>query len=146
MLPADLFKDPTLAERFAATLAAGSASSPVRPRPRDWQEYLDECAGRIGQPLLHFALGLPQPPRAGHATEMDTGPALLAENEERADVPDQVRARYRRWAAKMAELSQTLPIAERLLAIQSVLCVAARGAWDDDDQGWHLLLAGALRR
>jgi hypothetical protein len=45
----------------------------------------------------------------------------------------------------MAELSQALPIAERLLAIQSVLCVVAQGAWDDDDQGWYLLLAGALR-
>jgi hypothetical protein len=143
MLPADLFKDPTLAERFAATLAAGGASSPVRPRPRDWQEYLDECAGRIGQPLLHFALGLPQPSRA--ATEADAGNAAPDENGDRADVPEQVRARYRRWAAKMAELSNGLPIAERLLAILAVLCVVSQGAWDDDDQGWYLLLAGALR-
>jgi hypothetical protein len=143
MLPADLFKDPILAERFAAALAAGAASSPPRPRPRDWQEYLDECAGRIGQPLLCFALGLPQPPAADGET--DAGRASWTENQEGADVTEQVRARYRRWAAKMAELSQALPIAERLLAIQSVLCVVAQGAWDDDDQGWYLLLAGALR-
>ena len=138
--PADLFKDPSLAERFAAALAAGDAP---RPRPGHWPEYLDECAARIGRPLLHFALGLPQPSRAGSETDAGRGPAN--DNQDGADVPEQVRARYRRWAAKMAELSQTLPIAERLLAIQAVLCVAAQGAWDDDDQGWYLLLTEALR-
>ena len=143
--PADLFNDPNLAERFAAALAAGDASSSSGPRPRDWAEYLDECAVRIGLPLLHFALGLPEQSPADSASEPDTGGASWDRNEEGVDVPEQVRARYRRWAAKMAELSQALPIAERLLAIQSVLCVVARGAWDDDDQGWYLLLAGALR-
>jgi hypothetical protein len=45
----------------------------------------------------------------------------------------------------MAELSHTLPIAGRLLAIQAVLCVAGRGWWDGDDQGWYPLLADAVR-
>ena len=141
--PADLFRDPSLAERFAAALAAGDASSPSRPRPRDWADYLDECAGRIGQPLLRFALGLPQPSPSG--SETDAGRACVEENQEGADVSEQVRARYRRWAATMAELSQALPVIERLLAIQAVLCVVAAGAWDGDDQGWYLLLAEALR-
>jgi hypothetical protein len=140
--PADLFKDPALAERFAAALAAGDAS---RPRPGHWAGYLDECAARIGQPLLRFALGLPQPSLGGGASELDESRGAENENRESADVPGQVRARYRRWAARMAELSQTLPIAERLLAIQAVLCAVAQGAWDDNDHGWYLLLAGALR-
>jgi hypothetical protein len=148
--PADLLADPGLAERFAATLAAGGASSPSRPR--DWAEYLEECAGRIGRPLLHFALGLPQPPQAGGEPDAGRGsapslrsPASSPETGDGADVPEQVRARYRRWAARMAELSRALPIAERLLAIQALLCVIAQGAWDDDDHGWYLLLAGTLR-
>jgi hypothetical protein len=45
----------------------------------------------------------------------------------------------------MAELSHTLPIAERLLAIQAVLCVAGQGRWDGDDARWYPLLAQALR-
>lgn len=138
--PADLLNDPGLAERFAATLASGDASPAP---PRDWAAYLDECAGRIGRPLLHFALGLPQPPQDG--VEPDVGRGPRPDAGEGADVPEQVRARYRRWAARMAELSQAIPIAERLLAIQAVLCVVAGGAWDDDDQGWYLLLAGMLR-
>ena len=139
--PRDLFTDPTLAERLAAAL------NPLRAAPpaRGWGEYLDECAGRIGQPLLRFALGLPQPSRADHPSETDADGAYRDENQEIVDVPEQVRARYRRWAATMAELSHALPIAERLLAIQAVLCVAGRGMWDDDDQGWYRLLAGALR-
>lgn len=161
--PADLLSDPGLAERFAGTLAASGVSSPASPRPRDWAEYLDDCAGRIGRPLLHFALGLPQPtqpeptqpeptqpeptqpqpPQAGGEPDAARGTGLEAG--EGADVPEQVRARYRRWAARMAELSPALHIAERLLAIQAVLCVVARGAWDDDEHGWYLLLAGMLR-
>jgi hypothetical protein len=45
----------------------------------------------------------------------------------------------------MAELSHALPIAERLLAIQAVLCVVGQGLWDGDDQGWYPLLAEAVR-
>ena len=45
----------------------------------------------------------------------------------------------------MAELSQALPVAERLLAIQAVLCVVGHGLWDGDDQGWYPLLAEAVR-
>ena len=77
--PDDLFNDPRLAERFfsdlnalAATLTrppsavtAAAEGGPARTtanvdRGSDgWERYLDECAGRIGHPLLRFALGLP---------------------------------------------------------------------------------------
>jgi hypothetical protein len=129
--PRDLFTDPNLAQRLAAILDAQRAAS--GPGTRNWDEYLDQCAGRIGQPLLRFALGLPQLPQAGD------------ENEGSIGVSDQVKARYRRWAATMAELSHALPIAERLLAIQAVLCVVGQGLWDGDDQGWYSPLAEAVR-
>ena len=138
--PRDLFTDPALAERLAAVLAAQRAAA--GPGPRNWAEYLGQCAGRIGQPLLCFALGLPQPDR-GDELDADRGP--WDANEGNAGLPEQVQARYRRWAAAMAELSRALPIAERLLAIQVVLCVVGQGLWDSDDQGWYSLLAEAVR-
>ncbi len=140
--PRDLFTDPSLAERLAAVLAAQPAAG---PGTRNWDEYLDQCAGRIGQPLLRFALGLPQSSQADREGETDAGRGSWDENEGNAGVPEQVRARYRRWAATMAELSHALPIAERLLAIQAVLCVVGQGLWDADDQGWYTLLAEAVR-
>jgi len=136
--PHDLLTDPHLAERLAALLAAQRSGAV----PRDWTEYLDQCAGRIGQPLLRFALGLPQPAQDGREGGMDARPSPRDEN---SSVPEQVQARYRRWAATMAELSHSLPIAERLLAIQAVLCVAGHGLWDGDDQGWYPLVADAVR-
>ena len=80
--PDDLFNDPRLAERFTSDLAALAASLAQPPsattvaaeggsarsqtsvdRDRDgWERYLDECAGRLGHPLLRFALGLPALP------------------------------------------------------------------------------------
>jgi hypothetical protein len=141
--PRDLFTDPALAERLAAVLAAQRAAP--GPGPRNWDEYLDQCAGRIGWPLLRFALGLPQPPEADPAGETDAGRGSWDEQAGNAGVSEQVQARYRRWAATMAELSQALPIAERLLAIQAVLCVVGQGWWDGDDQGWYPLLAEAVR-
>jgi hypothetical protein len=78
----DLFRDPRLAERFAAdqqtlrgivgkrpaVLAVNGrvpgrldvgADASLDTGTADWEKYLDECAGRLGQPLLRFALGLP---------------------------------------------------------------------------------------
>lgn len=139
--PRDLFTDPNLAERLAAALDAQRAAP--GPRARTWEEYLDQCAARIGQPLLRFALGLPQSSPAGG--EGDAGRGSRDENEGGAGVPEQVQARYRRWAATMAALSRALPIAERLLAVQAVLCVVGQGLWDGDDQAWYSLLATAVR-
>lgn len=80
--PLELFTDPLLAERFLSDLealravlgpgpAAASAisrsgaavtSSPISDGD-GWEHYLDECAGRVGNALLRFAVGLP--PEAG---------------------------------------------------------------------------------
>jgi hypothetical protein len=141
--PRDLFTDPSLAERLAATLDAQRAAA--GPGTRNWDEYLEQCARRFGRPLLRFALGLPQSPQADREGEMNAGRASWDQAEGNAGVPEQVQARYRRWAATMAELSHALPIAERLLAIQAVLCVVGQGLWDGDDQGWYPLLAEAVR-
>jgi hypothetical protein len=82
--PDDLFEDPRLAERFFADLATLRTGLPTRPPATarsshsesngkseagslshdSWDRYLDECAGRIGHPLLRFALGLPLPDRS----------------------------------------------------------------------------------
>lgn len=80
--PDALFEDPRLAERFFADLLTLKAGLPPAP-PRmsaatraeqeavsarldddldGWERYLDECAGRLGHPLLRFALGLPALP------------------------------------------------------------------------------------
>ena len=83
----DLFGDPRLAERVFADLVALSdelppapprASAAAQAKPggaiaraadeRDgWERYLDECAGRVGHPLLRFALGLPWLPGGSDA-------------------------------------------------------------------------------
>ncbi|NEW71999.1 hypothetical protein [Streptomyces rhizosphaericus] len=83
--PPDLFTDPRLAERFLGdleTLRTGLISTPagvsassstdgtvVTAPPDDdengWERYLDECAGRVGHPLIRFALGLPMPTDTG---------------------------------------------------------------------------------
>ncbi|MGW8763741.1 hypothetical protein ACWGN5_14685 [Streptomyces sp. NPDC055815] len=76
--PADLFADPRLAERFlgdmetlrtalapvSAVASASSSTGPAATTPLNgdegsWERYLDECAGRVGQSLTRFALGLP---------------------------------------------------------------------------------------
>ncbi|MFC8339697.1 hypothetical protein ACFUJX_22175 [Streptomyces rubiginosohelvolus] len=79
--PLDLFTDVRLAERFlsdleslrtvlqsASTTAPAVTSTPSMTVPtrapddkEGWERYLDECAGRIGTPLVRFALGLPLP-------------------------------------------------------------------------------------
>jgi hypothetical protein len=80
--PLELFTDPLLAERFLSDLealravlgpgpAAASASSrsgaavtsSLSSDGDGWERYLDECAGRVGNALLRFAVGLP--PDAG---------------------------------------------------------------------------------
>ncbi|MFJ8535730.1 hypothetical protein [Streptomyces sp. NPDC093591] len=79
--PPDLFADPRLAERFLGDLetlrtgltptpagaSAGSSTGGTAATARldgdedGWEQYLDECAGRVGHPLTRFALGLPLP-------------------------------------------------------------------------------------
>jgi hypothetical protein len=76
--PLDLFTDPLLAERFLSDLEAlravlgpspvvasaskgGGAAVTLSPAGggEGWEHYLDECAGRVGNALLRFAVGLP---------------------------------------------------------------------------------------
>jgi hypothetical protein len=85
--PDELFTDPRLAKRFFTDLVTLKSGLPPTP-PRvlnanranqgrvsarldddldGWERYLDECAGRIGHPLLRFALGLPPLPGGAEA-------------------------------------------------------------------------------
>lgn len=83
----DLFTDPRIAEKVFADLVAlgdelpaavprvsaagkpapGGATARVDDDLDGWERYLDECAGRVGHPLLRFALGLPALPGGGDA-------------------------------------------------------------------------------
>ncbi len=128
----------------------------------NWEDYLDECAGRIGHTLLRFALGLPQldggvgaapdvvnadwdeelldeaelgleGDDADYIAQSDTAP-IMARLPSLADQPGYIRNRYRNWATKLSDLSAMLSAPERLLALRLVLWTAAAGAWETDDQ------------
>lgn len=180
--PFELFSSHSLAERFVADLESLRAGHIVPPRAGtaaaagggtktsdtaahvahgNWEDYLDDCAGRIGHSLLRFALGLPQldsgPGAIGDviradwdeelpeeteaglegdtAEEMDQigAPPVVARLPSLMEQPEYVRSRYRKWATHLAEVADTLGPPERLLALRLVLWTAAAGAWHPDD-------------
>jgi hypothetical protein len=191
--PEDLFTDPRIAEQLLAALAdlngdiAGAAAerAPRAGRPVDderngpgrkasltWEQYLDQCAGRIGQPLLRFALGLPALPGEGGVLDNDL--LRVSWDEQFADdteagldddsaevVTDEVtagsgpaaldfsgateymRRRYRRWAMRLADARYTAM--GRLARIRCLMLLIAAGAWDPDDVSWFPLLAKGVR-
>ncbi|MEV5552034.1 hypothetical protein AB0L44_00145 [Nonomuraea wenchangensis] len=58
-LAATLTRPPASAASLSATVPAETArAGVVADRSGGWANYLDECAGRLGAPLLRFALGL----------------------------------------------------------------------------------------
>lgn len=179
--PFELFSSHGLAERFVADLESLRAGHIAPPRAvtaaagagtktgdmaahvahGNWEDYLDDCAGRIGHSLLRFALGLPQidvgPGTISDVIRADWDEELPEENEagleddtaEEMDQtgtqtvvarlpslmeqPEYVRGRYRKWATHLAEVAETLGPPERLLALRLVLWTAAAGAWHPDD-------------
>lgn len=187
--PFDLFANAGLAARFVADLeslraghfsaprfrtaaadtAVGSSDTATHVAHGNWEDYLDECAGRIGHTLLRFALGLPQLDRntapdviraewdedlpdedelgldeddADDLAQAETAPAVVARLPALSDLTDQVRARYRNWAANLARLAPTLPAPERLLALRLILWTAAAGAWPDSDPTAEMAVIG----
>jgi hypothetical protein len=194
--PDELFADPGLAERFFADLAdlrAGLAPGvtaivtasgakdhagvtvPLEPDLNGWERYLDACAGRIGHPLLRFALGLPPLPTDANTSYVELLPAAwdeqftddqeagLVDNDTEivaaetstmpapADLPDlgdadpDVRRRYHRWAERLAASTPRLGLPERMLVIRLLLWATAAHAWPRGDTTWMQLLARALR-
>ncbi|MGY1632226.1 hypothetical protein ACI784_11040 [Geodermatophilus sp. SYSU D01186] len=191
--PSDLFEDPRLAERFFSDLqtlrtglgpgaptaaAAGSvghlgAAASLDADDDGWERYLDECAGRVGQPLMRFALGLPVPPGGGavpfqdllrvswdeQLTDDDEA-ALEDDDAETAEIADEgepsrphlpdlehapveVRRRYRRWIERLVEAAAALGPAERMLVVRLTVWTVAAGAWPRTDLTWVPLLARA---
>lgn len=190
--PDDLFGDPGLAEKFLADLAALRTALPSPPSAvssaaqgggaggrgqtsrDDWERYLDECAGRLGHPLLRFALGLPVSPGDSSydallrtswdeqfADDFEAG--LAADDAEtvadespgqteaaRNSLPDlrlaaiAIRRRYRRWAERLTAAAPQLGIPERMLVTRLLMWTAAAGAWEHDDSTWVILLAESL--
>lgn len=194
--PDELFADPRLAERFfadTAALRAGISSGLPRASaamataeqtgatvrldadPDGWERYLDRCAGRLGHPLLRFALGLPalasQPDSPYRAVipvswdeqvnddleaglEDDDAETVAAQpggdTPVTARLPDlsrtnlDVRRRYQRWAARLADATPQLGPPERMLVVRLLLWTVAANAWRPDDRAWMHLLANAL--
>lgn len=62
-LAASLARAPSAPSVAAQSGPARSQASADRDRD-GWERYLDECAGRLGHPLLRFALGQPALPDA----------------------------------------------------------------------------------
>ncbi|WP_327255660.1 hypothetical protein [Streptomyces sp. NBC_01244] len=192
--PDELFGDPLLAERFftdvaqlrsglsvraeggSAVPAHGAAATRKTDADADadsWEDYLDRCAGRMGNPLLHFALGLPALPDGSadvahrellRVSWDERGDERFENDEEEAgfeedgaeqpsrvfELPDlgtrgeEERRRYRRWAARLAEATPSLGPAERLLAVRLLLWTVAAQAWPAGDTAWVPLLASAV--
>jgi hypothetical protein len=194
--PQDLFSDPQLAQRFFADMAAlrsgfpsgiprasaavGTAQSTKLTVRLDadsdgWERYLDACAGRLGHPLLRFALGLPDLPSLGDSPysavipvswdeqvnddseaglEDDDTETVAAETGDDTPVvarpPDlsrtniDLRRRYQRWAAHLADTAPQLGPPERMLIVRLLLWTVAAQAWPTEDRSWMHLLAGTL--
>lgn len=138
-----------------------TGGSDRQPKPvslQSWEEYLDACAAKIGEPALYFALGLPSlatqtgrgadegffgeledetgEPDPDNDTEPPTAPNL------RHHSLDQKR-RYRQWCDKLAQISPDLPPAGRLLALRLILRACAGGLWESSDD-WLPIVAAAV--
>ncbi|MFI7707481.1 hypothetical protein [Nonomuraea sp. NPDC049480] len=192
--PGQLFTNEQLASKFLADLstlattltrpptsaAASSAAAPAKTARAEvvsdrsgggWATYLDECAGRLGTPLLRFALGLPALPAEQEgayeellpvswdeqfADDADAGldnddPETVADPPTAVTPPPDlriagaaVRLRYQRWADRLTRVAPTLELPERMLVTRLLLWTAAAGAWDRDDHAWLGLLADAV--
>jgi len=189
--PDDLFDDPRLAERFLADLTAlatrltrppsvtGAAATSESPRATTnideggrWEQYLDDCAGRVGHPLLRFALGLPAVPYDSQPvddallpvswdervtddlaagldddsveTTANAGPQASDRLPDLRHESFAVRHRYRQWARRLTRAAPDLEVPERMLVTRLLLWTAAAGAWNNDDHTWLDLLADTV--
>ncbi len=190
--PFDLFANTGLAERFVADLEALRAAGLGQGRPAttaatgraastsgtaahvdrgNWEDYLDACAGRLGNSLLRFALGLPSLPgddsawsetvraawdedlpddEAGSLDSDDAddiaqeqAPATVARIPSLADQSSYTKGRYRRWAERLAAAAPGLGAPERLVALRLVLWIIAADAWPVTDTSWLAVLGRA---
>lgn len=189
--PFDLFRNTALAETFVADLDALRAGYFPSPRTAaattsggtvtadigahvahgNWEDYLDRCAGRLGNSLLRFALGLPQP--SGDSTAWadvvaaawdeelpadedfglegdqaedaaaSTAGAVVARIPSMADQSQHVRGRYRTWATGLAAKIAQLGPLERTLALRLIIWTVAANAWDTSDPAGLAVIAKA---
>lgn len=139
-----------------------------------WESYLDDCAGRVGHSLISFALGLPDL-AGGSAwadavvaewdEDVEDDDEAALEDDDAANVandadevrqrapqlpslidqPERVRRRYRTWVARVADATELLGPAERLIATRLVLWTVAAGAWPSSDLSWVPRLSTAVQ-
>lgn len=175
----DLIDDQGLAEQFLQQLSSfrdeiSSGTAPslrvslksvstATPRAAiTWEGYLERAAGRLGEELVHFALGLPTTGGgSGIATtdwdeelaENDVG--LEDEDAESLDgqdleggstIPDTLswsekrRVRVTRWLDQLPDLSACDEPMVRLLALRLTLTYLAGSAWRSRDRSWVPIL------
>ncbi|MET9250270.1 hypothetical protein [Nonomuraea sp. NPDC003709] len=166
-----LTRPPTSAATAAASAETARAGAVSDRSGGGWAAYLDDCAGRLGVPLLRFALGLPALPAEQEgayeellpvswdeqfADDADVGldnddpetvvdqPAAVTAPPDLRTVDAAVRLRYQRWAERLTRVAPTLELPERMLVTRLLLWTAAAGAWDRDDHTWLGLLADAV--
>ena len=152
----EIFKDPKLFEQFltdaqllrphllpvvgsAGAEGGGRAEPTGAPKPQSLEEYLDACASVLGEPMLHFALGLPALPGGGSDGLDAFGGGL---DDERADVHDPEgstplvipsfttysdyrRRRFQRWCERLVDLAPMLVLVGRVLAVRLIARAAA---------------------
>ena len=170
----NIFKDPRLFEEFLADAQLlkphllptaggggrdGKGTAAARPRrPQSLEEYLDACASVLGDPMLHFALGLPALPGSGGDTLDAFGGGLEGEEGGEEDPEDATplvipsftaysdyrRRRFQRWCVQLADLAPSLVLVGRVLAVRLIVRAAAGQLWVDREE-WTPLLGRALR-
>ena len=171
----EIFTDPKLFEQFLTDaqllrphllpVAGGTgaengeqAEPTSPPKPQSLEEYLDACASVLGEPMLHFALGLPALPGGGSdgldafGGGLDDDQSDLQDPETSAPLvipsftaySDHHRRRFQRWCERLVELAPMLVLVGRVLAVRLIARAAAGQLWADREE-WTPLLGRAAR-
>ncbi|MBP2320446.1 hypothetical protein JOF56_000831 [Kibdelosporangium banguiense] len=156
----------------SAARTSGRSSSETAGEAETWRSYVDRCSGRLGLPLVNFALGRHLDGEASApdstavwsenlsgndeepgleddtAEELVDQPADHPENDQLQEDPGRpdtaaVR-RLRRWAKELVEVVGGLGPIEWLLATRLLLTIVAIGAWRSHELEWFPNLAKTL--
>lgn len=156
----------------SATRTPGRSSSETAGEAESWRSYVDRCSGRLGLPLVNFALGRrldeetsapgPKAVWSENLSGDDEEPGLEddsaedladqaadpSENEqvhENSGSPDPATRRWlRRSAKELVEVVDSLGPIERLLATRLLLTITTMGAWRSDELEWFPFVATTL--
>jgi hypothetical protein len=103
--------------------------------PVSWDEQVND----------DFEAGLEDDDAETVAAETDEDTPIVARPPDLSRTTIDVRRRYQRWAAHLADAAPQLGPPERMLVVRLLLWTVAAQAWPPDDRSWMHLLADALR-